>query len=274
MNPLEILQRLLFERQQGQGPAQQQLAQQGSVMARPQLPQWRQNLPQTLGPTAGTAAQAGLNLVDMLTKFISPLDAMAPGGESALAHVPGTYRAIGLERSGASGTLNPAQYLAKLQTQPNYERFKQLVQMITRQNLGESFPVARGASQIDPLVQAINAGSRMPVTAVTHDVTQGTAPTAERFAQTMAETQRKPTFVTQGMATPQDVAAFVPRRGQYSGEAELILNPTAQFQPQLTGKYIPPSSGFPFVERKALPPVDDVVSQIKAALEAAAQPLK
>lgn len=222
-------------------------------------------------PREARAAQGpALSTIRDLVNLLNPIDwmgGMAGGG--AAAHVPGTYRALGLERSGASGTLNPAQYLAKLQMEPNYERFKQLVQMFTKQALGESFPVARGAAQTDPLITAIQQGSRAPVTAVTHDtVGSNMFPTAERFAQSIAETSRKPSYVAQGTATPADVAAFVPRRGQYAGEAELILNPTAQFQPQLAGKYIPPSGSYPFVERKALDPIQEILS----ALAQAAQP--
>jgi hypothetical protein len=122
-------------------------------------------------------------------------------------------------------------------------------------------------------VQALQQGKQAPVTAVTHGAGGSTA---ERFAQNTAEATRKPSYVMQGTATPADVAAFVPRRGQYAEESELILNPTANFKGQLAAKYLPPSGGFP-VERKAISTVaptlpDEYIQAIQAALASAAKP--
>lgn len=265
--------------------ANQQLNQQNSVMG-------SERQGQLLGQQSPLAAT-----ISHLVNALNPIDWMGgQGAEGMAAHVPGTYRALGLERSGASGSLNPAQYLAKLQMETNFKRFQELVQMFTRQGLGESFPVARGASQVDPLVQALQAGKQAPVTAVTHGMQPsnitttlpsgeklpvGHFPTAERFAQSIAETSRKPSYVMQGIATPADVAAFVPRRGQYSRESELILQPTPSFQGNLVSRYTPPSSQFPWVDRVPLPPAGKATQltgdvswadEIIKALQQAAQP--
>lgn len=65
--------------------AEQQLQAGGSLMANRQ-PEWRRSLPQALGPTAGTAAQAGLSLLDALLGMVgpSPLDAIGGGGSQAI----------------------------------------------------------------------------------------------------------------------------------------------------------------------------------------------
>jgi hypothetical protein len=75
--------------------AHQELAKSGSVMAKGQQPQWRRNLPQSLGPTLGTGAQAGLDLIEALLSFgPNPLDA---AGGSAAQILPGTWKAMAPE---------------------------------------------------------------------------------------------------------------------------------------------------------------------------------
>jgi hypothetical protein len=144
---------------------------------------------------------------------------------------------------------------------------------MVKRGLGESFPVARGKEQTDPLMQALQqglSGKDLPATAITYNPT---ADIAERFAQNAAEKTRKPTYVAQGTASPADVAALVPRRQAYSHEQELVLKPTATFQPQLSAKYIPPSGQFPWVERKSLvPSADPTTQELLAALAEAAKP--
>lgn len=69
--------------------ADQELARAGSVMASPRLPEWRRNLPQSLGPTMGTGAQAALNLLDILAALgPSPQD-MFGGKVASLANKAG-----------------------------------------------------------------------------------------------------------------------------------------------------------------------------------------
>lgn len=268
--------------------AQMQLQDAGSVMARPQLPEWRKDNPTLnailsvldlgagLGPSpvdafggkaAQLAGQAGLG------QLLSGL--LGLGGEPSGAQEAGVYRQLGMQRAG--GFLNPKEYIQKLQELPNYQRYLQLVQQMVRRGLGEQFPVARGKQHNDPLMQALQqnlSGEQLPATAVTYGVGgTGFSDTAEKFAREAAEKTRKPTYVAQGTARPEDVAALVPRRQAYSHEKELVLKPTSGFQPQLAARYIPPSGQFPFVERKSLlPTVDPTTSQILEALAEAAQP--
>jgi hypothetical protein len=207
------------------------LSKQGSVMAKGQQPEWRRNLPQTLGPTAGTGAQAALDLLDALLALgPSPLD--AAGGGGAADNLAGVFRDIGLKR--VSGDLSPIQYLMELQMQPRYERYRQLVQGMVRRGLGERFPVFRGKEQTDPLIKALMQGeSRLPaVTAVSLD-----PQTAQSFAHKGVQYSRKPAYVMKGQATPESVQALVPRRGTPGAhEQELVINPNLTLQRQLVGK--------------------------------------
>lgn len=263
--------------------AQMQLQSQGSVMSKDRSPRPFQGSPiidpllQTIqqmlsvaGPTPGDAFQKA----PAAAAGVGGLLAALIGDGSSSGQDAGIYRQIGMQRAG--GLLNPAEYLMQLQSQPNYQRYLQLVQNMVRRGLGESFPVARGKGQTDPLMQALQqgkTGEQLPATAITYSPTSDIA---ERFAQSTAEKTRKPAYVAKGTASPQDVAALVPRRQAYSHEQELILKPTETFQPQLAAKYIPPSGQFPWVERKELPRlptgVDPVTESIMKALAEAAQP--
>lgn len=282
--------------------AHQQLARQGSVMTRPQqVPEVTGNTTidpilaaigsvlNAFGPTpvdafAGKAAElAGHAGLGQLLGALLGMGGEQPGNTDA-----GIYRQLGMQRAG--GLLNPAEYLQRLQELPNYQRYLQLVQGMVKRGLGEQFPVARGKSQTDPLIRALmagQAGTELPSTAVSYakavpgstSFTTGSGPgmhdIAEGFAQAEAYKTRKPTYVAQGTATPADVAALVPRRQAYGHEAELVLQPTASFAPQLTAKYVPPSSQFPWVERKALnmqPSADPVTAELMQALAEAAKP--
>ena len=260
MNPIEQLLKALSMVGQGTSASSQalnreltadaQLNQQGSLMGSAKT-----------GPRAATQAQGpAMATISQLLNALGP----SPIDAGNAAHIPGTYRALGLQRTG--GDLNPAQYLMQLQQQANYPRFLELVQNMVRKNLGESFDVSRAAKQTDPLIQAIQQGAQAPATAVT------TNPgVAERFLQTYAEASRKPSYLAQGRATPQDIGGLVPRRNTHGHEAELVLNPTPSFQPQLTAKGVPSSGGFPF-ERKPLEAApDDYIQAIQAALQQAAQ---
>jgi len=227
--------------------AQQQLQQAGSVMGRPQQPGWRQNLPQTLGPTLGTGAQAGMDLLDMLMGQVSPLDAAGGGAANAVmgplgkfekvGYKPGQFRAAGLERTG--GDLNPAQFVTLLQSMPGYERFRQLSQNMVRKGMGNEFPVYRGKAQTDPLMQALlNSQPLPPVTAVTSDPN-----IARHFAETGAQMTRKPTYVMKGRATPEDIYGLVPRRDTHGHEGELLLNAMNMKNPELAVKYFDAGGG-------------------------------
>jgi len=277
--------------------AQRQLEQQGSVMAQPSQ---RVNLTghpvidPLLGAIGTVLRGMGPNVLDTFTgspEKLAGLASLVQGlmGGTQGSNEAGVYRDIGLQRT--SGALNPAQYLMQLQSQPNYARYLELVQNMVRRGLGEQFPIGRGAALNDPLVQALQqgrVGSQLPVTAVSwggappsgtshiasgQDIPSSAIGTAERFAQTAAEKGRKTSYVAQGTATPADVAALVPRRNQFASEAELILKPTDAMQAQLAARYTPPSSQFPWVERKALEANPNSFTQeILNALAQAAQP--
>jgi len=75
--------------------AHQELAQGGSLMARDEKPEWRKNLPNTLGPNLGTGVQTGMDLLDALLSFgPSPLDAAGGSGAQIL---PATWKAMAPE---------------------------------------------------------------------------------------------------------------------------------------------------------------------------------
>lgn len=222
-----------------EGEAQRQLAAQGSVMAQPQQPDWRRSLPQTLGPTLGTGAQAGLDLLDVLLGFgPSPLD--AAGGGGAADNLAGIFREIGLRRVGAGSAgnlpLSAEQYLGALMSQPNYERFKHLSQVMAKKNLGESFPVARGMSHNDPLLQAAMQGTELPKALAI----SSSPDTAARFAQERALGMfggGKAGYVAKAKATPEAVVGLVPKRKAYTTETEYIVDPSKLTDLQLALKY-------------------------------------
>jgi len=84
----------LLEDLMRENAAQQELKAAGSVMARDQKPQWRQDLPQTYGATVGTGMQTGLDLLDALLQFgPTPLDA----GGSGAQILPATWKAMAPE---------------------------------------------------------------------------------------------------------------------------------------------------------------------------------
>lgn len=285
----EQIQAMLAEHQ-----ANASLNQQGSLMGSQRQEQQQgsqdpllatiKQLLNTLGPSPTDALSGQAGKLAGQAGIGQLVQSLLGGGQQGSGNEAGVYRQLGMQRAG--GLLNPAEYIQKLQELPNYQRYLQLVQGIVKRGLGEQFPIARGKAQTDPLIQALQqgqTGSQLPITAVTHDVLgagkasggQDFSNFAEGFAKQEAEKTRKPAYVAQGMARPEDVAALVPRRQAYTHEKELVLKPTDQFNPQLTAKYIPPSGAFPFVERKGLATPQlpqDYLQAIQAALASAAQP--
>lgn len=245
-----------------------EISRQGSVMARPQLPEWRRNLPQTLGPTAGTGAQAALDLLDALLAFgPSPLDAAGGGGTAD--NLAGIFREIGLRRVGAGSAgnlpLSAEQYLGALMSQPNYERFKHLSQVMAKKNLGESFPVARGMSQNDPLLKAAMEGTELPKALAV----SSSPDTAARFAQERALGMfggGKVGYVAKGQATPEAVVGLVPKRKAYTTETEYIVDPSKLTDLQMALKYFQ-DQGMVFPGK-----VDPVMNQALQRLPTRAQP--
>jgi len=96
--------------------ANQYLQSQGSVMARPQQPEWRRNL----SPLAGT-------LLDMIDKVLSfgpsPLDA-AGGGAKGLEAVLGPIRTAAEKKIVGSLAKNAPNLLSQVQRMPNQVTFK------------------------------------------------------------------------------------------------------------------------------------------------------
>jgi len=242
----------------GQVAAEQALQAGGSIMAN-RRPEWYYNLPNNLGPTAGTAVQAGVNVLDKLAALgPSPLDAAGGGGSQAA----GVFRELGILRKG--GQLTPAQYVEKLAELPKAARFEHLSQLAVKNKLGPEFSVARGATINDPLVKALMAGQEAPATAVAASgVPKWLAQDmAENFARGMAESMRKPSFVASGIATPKDVVGLLPtRKAPFPQELEYILKPGG-FQGDLSAKFIPPDKMVPFAERKELRDINDIAKQI------------
>lgn len=188
--------------------AQKELERQGSVMARPEKPQWRKD-----SPLMDTVFEA----IDMLASGISPLDALS-GGVGNLAHVPQTYRNLGLQRQG--GALNPIDFAAKLMEQGNFPRFKQLVEFMTKKGLGEKFEGFRGYGLNDPMAGVAAGKGLPPATAIT------TKPqVAEGFARDAAY-GGVPSVSTKMDLTPESVLALLPRRKTpFGSESELLVDP-------------------------------------------------
>lgn len=237
--------------------AQQKLAEAGSVMARGQQPDWRRNLPQTLGPTVGTAAQAGLSLLDLLAALgPSPVDAFGgkaadlagkaslaqllfgggsgPGSmEAALrGYIPGSFRALGLQRT--HGDIVPEQYAMMAQQLPGYDRFIELARNMVRKSLGEEFPVYRGFKQTERLARRPAQEGTFPITSFSLDPSIG-----QQWAQTYAEASRKPAHLLKGKATPDSVMGLLPKRDTHGHEEELVIDPLKMKALQLTARVNP-----------------------------------
>jgi len=223
--------------------AQQELERQGSVMAKPQ---------NTQGPAMRT--------ISTLINALDPTNWMGGVGGAGLAHVPGTYRSIGLAR--AAGDMNPTQYAAAIQAQPNVQRFLSLVQSLVRRapGYGEEFPIFRGKQITDPLIKALSQNSsELPITAVS------TKPDiADYFARVAAETTRKPAMIAAGKGTPESVVGLLPRRNTMAAhEGELVINPNLlKERPQLMAQ-VSFDKGMPFYTTPRTPqgggePINDI----------------
>lgn len=235
--------------------AHQELARQGSVMTKPQLPSWRQNLPQYLGPTVGTGVQAGLDLVDKILQFgPSPLDA---GGARGAEDLAGIFREIGLKRVG--GDIGSRQWLAQVQAQPNYERFKELSQMVVRSKLGNEFPIYRGKGQTDPIMKALLGTGELPPTVAT----TLNPNVARDFAITDAEKFRKPAYIAKGKATPEAVPGLLPKRNTHGEESELILQTDKIPIPRIVAKAADFGTGnVEFVRPNQGGPIADIMKEL------------
>jgi len=155
----------------------------------------------------------------------------------------GIYRQLGLERQG--GSMNPAQFIAKLQQLSNYPRYKQLVENTIRRKLGDSFTGYRGANVGDPLMNVVSKSQLPAVTAITTH-----QPTAMNFAKQAADAG-KAARVAEGEFTPESVLSLLPRRNTgYGDEAELLVDPRWAQSLKTTARAIPPDKSFPHVEFK------------------------
>ena len=193
------------------------LGKQGSLMAEGrQRPEWYRKLAR-LGPNLGPALQTGSDLLDAILSGIGPLDALSGGG-SSLAHVPQTYRNLALQRQG--GALSPTAFAAKLMEEPNFARFKQLVERAVGKKHGSEFSTYRGFGLNDPMAKAALTGELPPATAVStsRDV-------AEDFLGDVIRAGL-PGITAEMKATPESVISLLPTRGTpYGSEAELIIDP-------------------------------------------------
>ena len=239
MNPLDALlaalapyaqptKEFLFGRPTGMSPADVELNRAGSVMGSERTGE-RANVRQQ-----GPALSA---LTDVLN-FANPVNWMGGMAGGTAAHVPGTFRKIGLARvQGTPGAgrapLNPGEYLARLQQEANYPRFQELVQALTRRQLGPEFNVFRGAPLSDELLLRPLTQGQLP------EVTAGSLKpeVARDFATWMGKAlPGESTQVARITATPESVMGLLPRRGaKYASEAELIIDPRKALDIALQG---------------------------------------
>jgi hypothetical protein len=227
-SPLDILMRVLNVGQRtGESPADAALNNQGSLMG-------------SARANPREAAQANGPLLATLNEIINnlnPINWMGGPAGASMAHVPGTYRNIGLMRTQgtgvSSGALNPGEYLARLQQEANYPRFKELVQALVGRKQGPEFNVFRGAPLTDALLQ--------------QPLTQGTLPeatagslkpeVARDFAAWMGQANpNTPTQVAKMRVTPDAVVGLLPTRGaKYASEAEMVIDPRKALDIALQG---------------------------------------
>jgi len=253
--PLDLLSRVFRHKAAlGESPADAELNQQGSVMGSANRNE------------AEVRAQRSplRNTISDLVSALNPLDWMGGSAGGSLAHVPQTFRKLGLER--ATGNLNPAEYLEAVLAQPNAKRFLELVQNQVRRNpnLGESFSVFRGKGQTDPLMAALRHNiAELHPTAVTTDPN-----IADFFARASAEATGKPAFLARGTATPESVVGLLPRRNAaHAQESELLIDPSKLLQrPQLAAK-VDIDRGTPFYTTPRTPegggePIDDIMAAL------------
>jgi hypothetical protein len=228
-SPLDLLLRMLNVGQRtGESPIDAALNAQGSLMGSARaLPR---EAAQNQGPLGATISD--------LVAALNPINWMGgPAGASA-AHVPGTFRNIGLMRTQGTpgmgrGPLNPGEYLAALQKEANYPRFQELVQSLVRRKQGPEFDVFRGAPLTDALMQQPLTHGTLP------EATAGSLKpeVARDFAAWMgAANPSTPTQVAKMRVTPEAVVGLLPTRGaKYSSEAEMVIDPRKALDIALQG---------------------------------------
>ena len=169
----------------------------------------------------------------------SDVSAINPAGAVA----GGIYRTLGLERQ--SGALNPAQFIAKLQQQPNYARYKQLIESSVRKHLGDKFTGYRGAAVGDPLMNVVSKGELPAATAISTRLEK-----AQEFARTASDVG-KAGRVAQGEFTPESVLSLLPKRNtSYSSEAELIVDPRWAQSLKTINRTVAPDKNYPYTTIK------------------------
>jgi hypothetical protein len=205
--------------------AHQELARQGSVMTKPQVPEWRRNSP---------LLDTILTLIDRGLEFGGPQPTDA-------GNLAGIFRTIGLQR--VDGSMSAPDWLAEIMAQPRYERFKQLTQSLVRRGLGDEFQVFRGKAQTDPLMKALTGQGDLPpvvATSLLPDI-------ADFFARVDAEKMRKPAMLMRGTATPEAVPGLLPRRMTHGHEREMIVMPEKMPQKEIAARVLDdPRSGIQY----------------------------
>lgn len=202
--------------------AQRELEAEGSVMA------GKRKEPGRLGITG--------DVIQQMLEALNPVEWM--GGPGGLAHVPQTFRKLGFSR--IEGRLDPSGFLAALQKEANYPRYKQLVESLIRRTFkGDALKTYRGTRGGDPLLEQIMAEGKLPgATAVSLDPT-----IAESFARMTAGLERLPAHIARIEIPAEGVMGLVPRRGagSYSAERELLINPQLARDISLQAKVSPSS---------------------------------
>ena len=199
-----LLEDLLNTPNMREGKAQMDLSAAGSIMAKEPY-------------KAGRLGMTGDVIQEMLSKLdpINWMGGMGSGGNE----LAGIFRSLGLARQG--GGMSPITFAKELQSQPKYQRYKQLVEWIVNKTLGPEFKAYRGFGSVDPLVTLGKKARELPMaTAATLK-----PEVAASFAKNSAIT--KPGHVAEMTATPESVLGLLPKRATaFKGESEILLDPS------------------------------------------------
>lgn len=220
--------------------AQSELGAGGSVMAK------KRYQPGRLG-VAGDVIQG-------LLEMINPLEWM---GGQGLAHIPGTFRKLGLQRQ--MNVFTPGSYLEALQAQSNYPRYKQLVENLVRRVLGGEFKAYRGTRVADPLMEEVLAAGKLPTaTAASLD-----PKVAEEFSRITAGAEGVPSHIARFTATPEAVLGLTPKRSSmFAREAEILLDPSRLREISLQAKVPTPPAPARYLSEEPLAPPDALTQEL------------
>lgn len=137
------------------------------------------------------------------------------------------FRDLGIARE--RGQLTAQEFADKLAAEPNYPRYKELVQNVVRRKVGNEFPAYRGNAITDPLF----SGELPSATSVSLD--RGVA---RDFADTAAQGGERGRLARLDL-TPEAVLGIMPRRGLYPTNPEISIDPRAAKSIQNVMDYVP-----------------------------------